>query len=165
MNARQRLWPRGWRPDRRTLGLLIFGFFGVSAITALWYTGYDLSQALNLQTPGQVSFVPGSERLTGGVTLVGGVADLVAAFGGLALMADLARARVITASAIAVAGAALLLSLVVSPIGFPASAIAAVILDAAVAVLVIGWQPRGASAQPRVALESSGADGAGAPIT
>ena len=101
MNALQRLWPSGWRPDQRTLGLLIVGFFGVSAVTALWYVGYYLSEALNLQTPGQISFVPSWGRWTSGATLVGGVADLVAACGGLALMANLARARVITASAIA----------------------------------------------------------------
>src|ERR1700690_2139272 len=109
-----RIWPRGWWPDQRTLGLLIFGFFGVSAMPALWFSAYELSQLLNLQTPNEISIVPTWARLSSGGALLGGVAALVAAFGGLALMADLPRARAVTASAVAISGAAMLTTLVAS---------------------------------------------------
>lgn len=119
MKALHRIWPQGWWADRRTIGLLIFGFFGVSAVKELWYSGYDLSQLFNVQTPNEVSYVATWARVTSGATLVGGVAELIAALGGLALMANMPRARLITASSVGVASAMALLTLVVTLFGFP----------------------------------------------
>ncbi len=143
LKSLHRLWPHGWWPDQRTLGLLIFGFFGVSAASALVYAGSEISQLLNLQTPNEVSYVATWARVTSGATLVGGVAELVAALGGLALMANLPRARVVTASGVGVASAMVLLTLFVAPFGFfdPLS-LGDVILDIAIVVLVMRWQPR-----------------------
>jgi len=154
-----RLWPRGWWPDQRTLGLLIFGFFGVSAVSALIYAGSDISQFLNLQTPNEVSYVPTWVRVGSGANLVGGVADLVAAIGGLALMADLARARVVTASSVGVASAMVLLTVVVAPFGAALPYIGNAILDIAIVLLVMRWQPRQARGTRSVSSGNSAVDG------
>lgn len=136
------LWPRGWQPDQRTLGLLIFGFFGASAASALVYAGTDISQALNLQTPGEISIVSPWFRVGSGAQFVGGVAALVAALGGLALMAELSWARVVTASGVGAAAATVLVTLVFAPFGAVFPYIGNLILDIAIVVLVMRWQPR-----------------------
>lgn len=160
LKSLHRLWPHGWWPDQRTLGLLIFGFFGVSAASALVYAGSEISQLLNLQTPNEVSYVATWARVTSGATLVGGVAELVAALGGLALMANLPRARVVTASGVGVASAMVLLTLFVAPFGFfdPLS-LGDVILDIAIVVLVMRWQPRRAAGTRFMSSGNSAVDG------
>lgn len=159
LKALHRIWPQGWWPDQRTLGLLIFGFFGVSAASALVYAGSDISQFLNLQTPNEVSIVPTWVRVGSGANLVGGVAELVAAMGGLALMADLARAHVVTASSVGVASAMVLLTLVVAPFGAGLPYIGNVILDIAIVALVMRWQPRRAAGTRSVSSGNSAVDG------
>jgi hypothetical protein len=140
--------------------LLIFGFFGVSAASALVYAGSDISQVLNLQTPNEVSYVPTFVRVGSGANLVGGVADLAAAIGGLALMADLARARVVTASSVGVAASAMvLLTLVVAPYVAALSYIANLILDIAIVLLVMRWQPRQAARARSVSSGNAAVDG------
>jgi hypothetical protein len=142
MKALRSMWPQGWWPDQRTLGLLIFGFFGVAAFSVAVTAGSDLSMAFNLQGPNVVSYVPSWERITSGVILIGGIADLVAALGGLALMANLARARAVIVAALAVAVAAVVVTFVVAPIGFSVpTEFAPAILDLALVVFVIRWQP------------------------
>jgi hypothetical protein len=159
LKAQHRLWPTGWWPDQRTLGLLIFGFFGVSSLTALAFFGTELSQMLNLQSPNEVSYSPPWVRVTSGATLVGGIAEVVAAFGGLALMANLPRARVITSLGVAATAATGLLTLVVAPFGFSYPAVGSMVLDVAIVVFVMRWQPQRASGMPSVVSESAAVDG------
>jgi hypothetical protein len=146
LKALRGLWPQGWWPDPRTLGLLAFGFFGVAAVWVLVYSGSEISQALNVQTPHEVSYIPTWVRVGSGAAFVGGVAELVAALGGLALMADLSWARVVTASSVGVAAATVLVSLIVAPFGAAAPSLGSLILDMAIVVLVMRWQPRRAGA-------------------
>lgn len=141
LKSLHRLWPRGWRPDQRTLGLLIFGFLGASAASTLVSAGADISQFLNVQTPREISIVPTWVRVASGADFAGGVAELVAALGGLAMMADLSWARVVTAFGVGVTAATVLITLVFAPFGAIFPYIGTVILDIAIVVLVIGWQP------------------------
>jgi hypothetical protein len=122
--------------------LLVFAFFGVSAASALSGAVSDIQQFLNVQTPGEISIIPTWVRVGSGANLVGGVADLVAALGGLALMADLARARLVTAFGLGVACAMVILTVVVAPFGAIFPYIANLILDLAIVVLIIRWKPR-----------------------
>jgi hypothetical protein len=131
----RRFWPEAWWPDQRTLGLLIFGFFGVAAVSVLIYSGAWFSQAFG-------GYAPTDVRAGSGSAFVGGVADIGAALGGLALMADLSWARAVTAASVGVAAAAALVTLVVVPFGAAAPPIASLILDVAICVLVMRWQPR-----------------------
>src|ERR1022692_2165071 len=160
LKALRRLWPQGWWPDQRTLGLLIFGFFGVAAVSVLVYSGSEISQALNVQTPNEVSNIPTWVRVGSGAAFVNGVAELMAALGGLALMADLSWARVVTASSVGVAAATVLVTLVVAPFGAAAPSFASLILDIAIGVLVVRWQPRRAAGTRSVSSGSSAVDGA-----
>jgi hypothetical protein len=145
--------------------LLIFGFFGVSAATTLALAGTELSQFLNLQTAGEISFVPTWVRIASGAACLGGIADAVAAVGGLALMADLPRARVITATGLGIAAASVILTFVTAPYGYSLLSVGQLILDVAIVVFVVRWQPRRASGMRSVPPENAGPDGAGAPIT
>jgi hypothetical protein len=149
----RRFWPEAWWPDQRTLGLLIFGFFGVAAVSVLVYSGAWISQAL------EDSYIPTGVRVGSGSAFVGGVADLSAALGGLALMADLSWARVVTASSVGVAAATVLVTLVVAPFGAVAPPLASLILDVAIGVLVMRWQPRRAAGTRSVSSGNSAADG------
>ncbi len=158
MDALQRMWPRGWWPDHRTLGLLIFGFFGVSAITVLVFSGVEISQLFNLQGPNEISYVPTWVRVGSGAALVGGVAQAIAALGGLALMASLPRARVVTASGVGVAAATVIVELVVEPFGAVGPHIASVMLDIAIVVLVMRPQPRRATGTYSLSRGMSAAD-------
>jgi hypothetical protein len=161
LKALRRLWPQGWWPDQRTLGLLIFGFFGVAAVSVLVYSGSEISQALNVQTPNEVSNIPTWVRVGSGAAFVNGVAELIAALGGLALMADLSWARVVTASSVGVAAAAtVLVALVVAPFGDAAApSFASLILDIAIGVLIMRWQPWRAAGTRSVSSGSSAVDG------
>ena len=148
MDVPHRMWPEGWWPEPRTLGLLIFGFFGVSAITVLVVAGAEISELLNLQGPNELTYTPTWVRVGSGAALVGGVAQAVAALGGLALMANLSWARVVTASGAGVAAAAVLVALLVEPFGAAGPHLASVILDIAIIVFVMRWQPRSPRSRP-----------------
>jgi uncharacterized membrane protein len=146
VNGLHRLWPQGWRPDQRTVGLLIFGFYAVAAISVFGFFGSYFSELFNLQSPGEVSNVPGWVRITDAAILVGGLADIVVALGGLALMANLARARVVTAVGLAVAAATMVITLVVAPLGYSLPyTLGYLLLNIGLIVLVMRWQPRRAS--------------------
>jgi hypothetical protein len=134
--------------------LLIFGFFGASAAMTLAYSASYVSLILNLQTPNQNSYVAPWFRATSGATLLGGAAELIAALGGLALMANLPRARVVTAAGVGIACATVVFTLVVAPLGFGIYSLADVILDIAIVELVMRWQPRRASGTPSVPREA-----------
>jgi hypothetical protein len=158
LKALHRFWPQGWWPDQRTLGLLIFGFFAASAASTLAYSAPYVSLILNLQTPNESSYVAPWFRLTSGATLLGGAAELIAALGGLALMANLPRARVVTAAGVGIACATVVFTLVVAPLGFGIYSLADAILDIAIVVLVMRWQPQRASGTPSVSTGSSTVD-------
>ena len=161
MNALRSLWPHGWWPDQRTLGLLIFGFFAVAAFTVAVTAGSDVSFLFNFQSPNEVTYVASWARITSGATLIGGIADLVAALGGLALMANLARARAVTVAGLGAALVALVVTFVVAPIGFSIpTAFGQVIVDVALVVFVIRWHPHRASGA-RSALPGTSATGGG----
>ena len=90
---------------------------------------------------------------------MGGLAELVAALGGLGLIASLPWARVVTASAVGGAAATLLVTLVVAPFGAATPYLGNLILDIAIVVLIMRWQPRRAAGTRSVSSGNSAVDG------
>jgi hypothetical protein len=74
-------------------------------------------------------------------------------------MADLSWARVVTASGVGVAAATLLAALIVEPFRAAAPFLGNLILDIAIVVLVMRWQPRQAGTRSMSSGNSAGDGG------
>lgn len=88
-----RPWPAGWRPDPRTVGLVVLVLFLVSAVDTLLFADAELSGALAGHPPGlssaqasALSLFPVRDRVIDGLAFLIGVISVVGALGGLAMV-------------------------------------------------------------------------------
>lgn len=113
--------PAEWRPDERTLGLLLFGFSIVSGATALIFANSDFAVLFNVPPQGAVAGVTYqytvAEQMDAAGAFVQGCAAVVAALGAAGIYAAKRWGGPVAVIALAVQVLALVVSMVAVPGG------------------------------------------------
>jgi hypothetical protein len=118
---RRRFLAYGWTPDTATVGLVVFGFSVLSAVSELVVANVALGEVFNVPPSGFVSFPSGpfayplAVRVEAGSAFILGCAAAFAAAGGLAVYARMHWGAALAASALAVEAGATVVNLIAEP--------------------------------------------------